>query len=245
MRVDVGIIGGTGVGSRLMALPGVSVHVPTPFGIMRCRSVEHGGKTLAIVRRHSIGHSVPPHKVNYRAIAHGLKHLGAEVCFASAAVGGMHKEWPVGSFAVCSDFVDLTARNLTIFDREVCHTDFSYPFDQVARTTLLAAAEEVRAKVYPSAIYVNGNGPRYETPHEITLYRQLGGDVVGMTAATEAIAMGEVGLPYGCLAVVTNFACGILGVPLTHDEVVTEMNRVGETAVEILLRAALAYKKPS
>lgn len=238
MRIDAALIGGTGVGHRLAALGGRPIHVPTAFGMARGRLLGYRGKQILVLQRHGPGHRVPPHRINYHALAAAVRQLGARACFSTAATGGLRDDWPCGTMAVCSDFVDVTARNATLFDRSVVHTDFSHPFGESARSALLAAAKEQGIAVQDGGIYVNGNGPRYETPYEIQLYRRLGGDVVGMTAATEAILMGEAGVPYACLAVVTNLAAGLAGVPLSHEEVVEEMERSGERAVALLLGAA-------
>jgi 5'-methylthioadenosine phosphorylase len=238
MKVDVGIIGGTGIGDRLPRAGGRPVHVPTAYGTFRGTVVEHGGSTLCLVSRHSAGHKVPPHKVNYHAITMGLKALGARACLASAAVGSLRRDWKPGTIAVCSDFLDLTYRNTTLFDRKVAHTDFSDPYGPLARRALLDAADAIGAEVQDGGLYVCLNGPRYETPKEIDVYQQLGGELVGMTAASEAILMREAGIQYATLAVVTNLAAGYTDEPLSHEEVEVEMKRTGETAVQILLGAA-------
>lgn len=190
---------------------------------------------VILLKRHSAGHKVPPHKVNYRALALGLKALGVTTCFASAAVGSLRPDWKPGTLVVPHDFLDLTARNVTLFDRTVEHTDFSNPLP--GRAQLLSAASEEGLEVVDGGVYVCGNGPRYETPHEIELYGQVG-SIVGMTASSEAIVMREAGIDYGLLAVVTNLACGIADSPLSHEEVVEEMERSGELAVRVLKRAA-------
>lgn len=210
------------------------MHVPTSNGILRGKVIEHAGKSVMLLKRHSAGHKVPPHLVNYRSMALGLKALGVKACFATAAVGSLRPEWGAGTLVVPHDFLDLTARNVTLYDREVVHTDFSSPLP--ARMHILRAAAEEGLETKDRGIYVCGNGPRYESPHEIDLYGKVG-DVVGMTASTEAIVMREAGVDYGCLAVVTNLACGIADQPLSHEEVVEEMERSGEKAVRILLRA--------
>lgn len=232
MKAKAAIIGGTGVGDRLSELGGRAIAVPTSAGVMRGSLLPSG---VVLLKRHSAGHKVPPHRVNYRAMALGLKALGVEACFASAAVGSLRPEWGPGTLMVPHDFLDLTCRNLTLFDRTVVHTDFSQPLP--ARQHLLTAAERLNLPVAPGGIYVGGNGPRYETPHEIVLYAKVG-DVVGMTATTEAIVMREAGIAYGLLAVVTNLACGITEAPLSHEEVVDEMQRSGAKAVAILRDAA-------
>lgn len=231
------IIGGTGIGDRLAQLGGVAVAMPTPFGVFQCRQVEYEGAELFLVQRHSAGHKTPPHLVNYRAIATGMKQMGVQACFATAAVGSLRRDWGAGKIAVCSDFLDLTGRNLTLFDRVVEHTDFTEPFDPGCRAAVLTSAAQQGVAVEDGGIYLCGNGPRYESPFEIDWMARLGGDVIGMTAGSEAILCREAGVPYACISVVTNFGCGISETPLTHEEVVDEMNRVGPVVVQLLLGA--------
>lgn len=235
--IDVGIIGGTGVGDRLAQLGGTPVHIPTDCGVLRGRYLEHDSARILLIRRHSLGHKVPPHMVSYAAMAKGLRAVGARACLSTAAVGSVRRDWGAGTLANCSDFVDMTGRRSTLFDRSVVHTDFSEPFAELARRAIQNAADSNSISIEPRAIYICGNGPRYETPHEIDLFKNIG-DVVGMTAATEAILMREAGIAYGCLAVVTNLAAGISPTPLNHEEVVKEMQRSGQSAVSILLSAA-------
>ena len=242
MRFDVAIIGGTGIGSRLVALGGKPVHIPTPHGTVRGRHLEYQGANLLILSRHSAGHKVPPHKVNYVAMATALKQLGVKYCLASAAVGSLRKEWGPGTLVACSDFFDFTGRFATMFNTTVVHTDFTYPFAESVRQGLLASAESNNEPIESKGVYLCGNGPRYETPGEILYYASIKADLVGMTAATEAIVMREAGVDYGCLAVVTNLAAGISDHQLSHQEVEDEMNRSGETAVKLLLGTALKLK---
>lgn len=236
VRVEAAIIGGTGIGSRLAELEGAAVCVPTRLGAMRCRVVQLEGRDVAVVARHSAGHTVPPHRVEYAATALGLKFLGVRRCFATAAVGSLRADWGAGTLLVPHDFLDLSGRGTTLFDREVAHTDFSTPLP--ARGALVTGAGSAGVEVRDSGVYVNCNGPRYESPHETAMLAKVG-DVVGMTAGSEAIVMREAGVDYGLLAIVTNFACGIGEGPLSHEEVVLEMERSGETALKVL-RAALA-----
>ncbi len=225
------LIGGTGIGERLVERGGVAVHVPTSEGLVRGRLLDYQGLKLLALSRHSSGHKVPPHRVGYAAMAHAAKALGAKACVATAAVGSLRREWGPGTLVAARDFLDLTYRNVTLFDRQVVHTDFSDPFP--ARGALLTE------DVVDDGVYLGLNGPRYETPAEIETFRALGADLVGMTASTEAIAFREAGVPYGLLAIVTNLAAGLSDTPLDHEEVVVEMMRSGERAVEILLGAAV------
>lgn len=236
MTIDLGIIGGTGVGSRLAGLGGRPIHVPTPYGLLRGKVVVYEGKRILAIQRHAAGHKLPPHRINYRAIAAGLASVGARACFASAAVGSLHPEWPPGTLVVCSDFLDLTGRRLTLHSRKVYHQDMTEPFS--ARNALLEACRSRSEDAVDGAVYVCGDGPRYETPQEIRTMALLGGDVVGMTAASEAILLREAGVPYACLAVVTNLAAGLKAGELFHGEVEDVMKSRGEAVVGILLAAS-------
>lgn len=171
-------------------------------------------------------------------MATALQQLKVPYCLASAAVGSLRREWGPGTFVACSDFFDLTYRNTTMFDATVIHTDFTDPFSPEVRSAFIESGSALGKEVEEKGIYLCGNGPRYETPEEIQLYASIKADVVGMTAASEAIVMREAGVDYGCLAVVTNLAAGISETKLSHQEVEDEMKRSGETAVKILLASA-------
>lgn len=224
------------MGGRLLALGGFPIHIPTSRGAVRARIVRIGPSETVALSRHAAGHRVPPHRVPYLAIAEALRRIGVERCLATAAVGSLRPDWPSGTLAVCRDCVDLSARNLTHFDRSVAHTDCSEPFSPVLRRALASAARTVGLEALPEAVYVQLNGPRYETPQEVRLLQSVG-DVVGMTAASEALAMRESGIQYGCLAIVTNLAAGLSGSALSHTEVEDQMRASGEAAFELLSRA--------
>lgn len=241
--MDVGVIGGTGVGGRLAAMGGVPLAVPTVAGILRGRVIQNDGISILVVRRHSAGHTVPPHKVGYAAMAYGFRQLGVKACLATAAVGSLRREWVPGTLVVCSDFLDFSNRNLTLFDDQVVHTDFSQPFADTVREALIATAVGQQLEIEPKGVYINANGPRYETPHEIEVYRQMGGELVGMTAASEAILMREAGVPYGCLAIVSNLAAGMTSEPLSHSGVVEVMEAKGEQVLSLLLATATMLGK--
>jgi 5'-methylthioadenosine phosphorylase len=165
-----------------------------------------------------------------------LRDLGVRAAWSTAAVGGLRSDWPVGTIAVCSDLLDPSGRRLTLHDREVVHTDLTHPFDPDLRSRFLAAAATAGVAVEPRAVYVNGDGPRYESPAEVEALRRLGGDVVGMTAGSEAILMREAGVPYACAAVVTNLASGLAGL-LSHEEVVDAMRARGPVVLDLILAA--------
>ncbi len=237
MRVDAALIGGTGIGDRLLDSPGRPVHIPTPYGTIRGRIIHVESASIVVFSRHSAGHKVPPHRVPYLGLAWACRRLSAQACFSTAAVGSLRQDWPAGTLINCHDFVDFSSRNLTQFDRTVEHIDFSEAFGNAQREALQNSAQELGLELQTKGIYLNLNGPRYETPREVQSLRAVG-DIVGMTAGSEAIAFREMGVPYACLAIVTNLAAGISQTPLSHEEVVAQMKVSGESAVQLLLKAA-------
>lgn len=236
MNFDLALIGGTGIGFRLAKLAEGSVRIPTPEGQLRGYRATIHGRSVLIVERHSVGHKTPPHLVNYKAMALGMKQTGIKACFATAAVGSLRPEWLPGTRVVCSGFIDFSYRNLTLFDRVVEHTDFTHPMGDKAQQTFKQADKEAL-----SGVYLCANGPRYETPEEIRFYQKAGADLVGMTAASEAVLIREAGIDYACISVVTNLACGIAQGPLAHGEVSDQMAISGEHVVEILKEACRIY----
>ncbi|MEO7453682.1 MAG: MTAP family purine nucleoside phosphorylase [Fimbriimonadales bacterium] len=227
--MSTAIIGGTGIGEILRKEGGEAVSVETAFGPFN--ALRHADGVI-VVSRHGAGHKVPPHMVNYRALAAGLSSLGVETCLSTAAVGSVREEIAPGTLAVVTDFIDVSGRNITMFDEEVRHTDFSPGVSEDLVKRFLSAGIE------RTVVYACTNGPRYETPAEIRALRTLGADVVGMTMASEAVVMREVGIEYGCLAIVTNCAAGVSDKPLAHSEVTDMAQRVSARAVATLLACA-------
>lgn len=249
MQVGCGLVGGTGVAAEFEARGGQVVAVPTPFGLFRCRVIELLGMPVALVLRHSAGHRTLPHLINYRAMASGLARLGARYCLSTAAVGSLRPDWTVGDFAICADVLDLSGRNTTLFSREVRHVPMEEVMHPACAQALSAAATEIlsaasAARVHLDAVYVCGNGPRYETRAEIRAMRSLGGDVVGMTAGTEAIAITEAGVRYGCLCVISNMAAGLAPGALSHHDVEENVRASAPQMSAILALAAQRLVSP-
>lgn len=237
-RIRVALIGGSGIGAMLEKHCRGAVRVPTKFGVLRAREMPLAGSTVWVVNRHGPGHRVPPHRVNYRAVAEGLRRAGCRIAFSSAAVGSLRADWPVETLAIPDDVLDLSGRRPTLYDDIVCHTDFTQPFGPAARKAYLDAAANLGTAVHDGGVYVTGNGPRFETPHEIRWMRQQGGDVVGMTAGTEAILMREAGIAYANASFVTNLGCGLSTTPITDEEVQEVMRRSGKRVLDLMLEAA-------
>jgi len=219
--MDFGVIGGTGFYE--MAEGAERMEVATPYGSVTVERVPLGGTEVAFIARHGRGHSVPPHRVNYRGNIAALRKLGVGNVLASASVGSMSEAMPPGSLAVLTQFLDFTrGRPSTFFDGddgEVIHVDMTDPYCPHLRAELGAAAEAQGEQVHARATYVCAEGPRFETPAEIEMFRRLGGELVGMTNVPEVVLAREAGMCYAAVAAVTNWAAGVSEKPLQHEQV--------------------------
>ena len=220
------------------------VTVETRFGIAEVRQGQVDGRPVLFAARHGTGHTTAPHLINYRAIISALSELGAERIIGTAAAGSLSTDIAPGTAAVLTDFIDFTRRGpITLFDTVdsgVVHTDFSEPYCPEISEALLTASEQNGLEVTTPCTYICTDGPRYETPAEIAMFRSWGADVVGMTNAPEAILSREAGICYGAIAIITNFAAGISPTPLSHAEVVAAMKSVESQLTTTILRAIRA-----
>lgn len=211
---EIAIIGGTG----LNTLKGLEIThremVQTPFGQPSGPAVHGvvGGREVVFMARHGSGHTIPPHKVNYRANIWALRSLGVEKVIAVAAVGGVTPEMEPGRIAIPDQVIDYTwGRDITYFEDNldsVTHIDFTYPYCQALRETLVGAARAADIDARERGTYGATQGPRLETAAEVLRLERDGCDLVGMTGMPEAALARELELCYASCAVVANWAAG-------------------------------------
>ncbi|HHW91287.1 MAG TPA: S-methyl-5'-thioadenosine phosphorylase [Firmicutes bacterium] len=243
--MKVAIIGGTGVYDLDFLSEKKTTTVSTPFGAVSLQTGLYQGIGTAFLARHGHDHSVAPHRINYQANLWALKTLGIQRVLATAAVGSLRRELPPGHLVLVDQFIDFTKqRPLTFFegqDSPVVHTDFTEPYCPELRRYLLESAP-AGCWLHNRGVYVCTEGPRFETPAEIRLFAQLGGDVVGMTGIPEVVLARELGLCYATIALVTNYGAGLSSQPLTHQEVL-ECQQANANNLRSLLQNTLPRLK--
>ena len=204
------IIGGTGLEASLQDAK--QVRVGTPYGIPPPISIgQINGKPVAFLPRHGTHHCVPPHRVNYRANIFALHKIGVKRVVATNAVGAIKRSFEPGDLVIPNDLVDFTKlRQLTFYDdAPVTHVDTSQLYCPTIRPLLIKMAEKQGEQISNQAVLACTEGPRYETPAEIRMLRQLGCDIVGMTGAPEAVLARELELCYATVCFVSNMAAGM------------------------------------
>jgi 5'-methylthioadenosine phosphorylase len=238
------VIGGTGVYEAGILQEVEHRTLVTPYGTVDVQSGPMRGPSgreseVVFLTRHGRGHSLPPHRVNYRANIWALRMLGVERVIGTGAVGSLKLEMRPGDCVLVDQFLDFThGRAATFFEGEgagpgaglgpgsdagVVHTDMTEPYCPDLRRALREAAAASGVTLHDGGCYACTQGPRFESAAEIRMFRGLGADVVGMTNVPEVVLARELGLCYALVAMVTNHAAGLTGKPLTHAEVVETM----------------------
>lgn len=238
MSVRIAIIGGTGVYDPNILSDIREERLDTPYGGIKVKIGRYQGKEVAFMARHGEDHSVPPHLVNYRANIWGLRELGVKSIFATAAVGSLNMNMKPKQFVFVDQFLDFTkTRHQTFTEVGVVHLDMTDPYCPELRLVLERAAKELGLGYHTTGTYVTTEGPRFETPAEIRMFKQLGGDLVGMTSVPEVVLAREAEMCYATIAMVTNFGAGISPTRLSHQEVVDVMAENAENLRKLAMQA--------
>ncbi len=169
------------------------------------------------------------------AVVHPVRTAAAAGCrtvILTNGCGGLRPEWAPGTPVLVRDHINMTGQTPLHGATFVDLTDLYSP-------RLRALCREVDPTL-DQGVYVQLPGPQYETPAEIHMLRTLGGDLVGMSTALEAIAAREAGLEILGISLVTNQAAGMSGQPISHEEVLeagrNAAQRMGGLLGEVLRR---------
>ncbi|NMM32380.1 MAG: purine-nucleoside phosphorylase [Cellulomonas sp.] len=170
-----------------------------------------------------------------RPVVHGVRTAaaaGARTVVLTNGCGGLNAAWSPGTPVLIRDHINLTAMSPLEGATFVDLTDlYSTRLRDLARTVDPSLDE---------GVYVQFRGPHYETPAEVRMAGRLGGDLVGMSTALEAIAARHAGLEVLGLSLVTNLAAGITGEPLSHGEVIEAGRAAGPRISALLARIVQA-----
>jgi 5'-deoxy-5'-methylthioadenosine phosphorylase len=234
------IIGGSGLTELKGLEPGHREVIRTPWGEPSgalCFG-RLSGCDVVFLTRHGPGHTIPPHKVNYRANLYALKQSGTTHVIAVNAVGGISADLAPPDLVLPDQIIDYTySRAQTFFDsghKPVIHTDFTQPYCEASRRVIAAAARSHSIPLVEKATYAATQGPRFETAAEVNRLERDGATIVGMTGMPEAALARELELCYAMIAVVANAAAGRGEGEVSVDEIMHNLHEGTEKARELL-----------
>lgn len=224
-RVNIGIIGGSGL-YQMPELQNVrEIAVDTPFGKPSDAFIvgELEGIKVAFLPRHARGHKFLPTEVPYRANIYAMKLLRIEYILSVSAVGSLQEQYAPTDMVIPDQFFDRTcarAKESTFFGEGiVAHVTFAHPVCSELGDILEASCNAVGVTTHRGGTYICMEGPAFSTKAESNVYRQWGMDIIGMTNLQEAKLAREAEIAYATLALVTDYDCWYDG----HDDVTVDM----------------------
>ena len=243
--IRFGVMGGSGV-YNIEALSDVEeINVDTPFGkpsdTFTVGTLD--GQRVAFLPRHGRGHRINPSELCSRANIYAFKTLGVQYLISITAVGSLRQDYAPLDIVIPDQIYDRTRhreKESTFFDSGiVAHINFADPFCLDLNAILYEAAQQVGAQVHNGGTLVVIEGPAFSTKAESRINRQLGCDLVGMTALPEAKLAREAEMGYSAVAMVTDYDVWHEShETVTADLVVQNLTKNAETGKKIL-RAAL------
>ncbi|HLD21417.1 MAG TPA: S-methyl-5'-thioadenosine phosphorylase [Patescibacteria group bacterium] len=171
-----------------------------------------GGVEVVLLARHGREHTIPPSQVNFRANISALQACGCTHIIATTAVGSLREDIGRGDFVILDQYLDFTRHRCSTFyeqfkPHQPKHTPMADPFSATLRAALIQSCKELHMPHHETGTVVTIEGPRFSTRAESRMFRQWGADIINMTVATEAALANEAGVPYGCIAMSTDYDC--------------------------------------
>ena len=170
--------------------------------------------------------------------------LGAKKLLLTNAAGGVNTSFTPGDLMLITDhisaFVPSPLRGENPQELGPRFPDMSRVYDEEMGRAVLEAGEKLGESLQ-QGVYLQWQGPNYETPAEIRMFRTLGADAVGMSTVCEAIAARHMGLRVCAVSCITNMACGILPQPLSHEEVQQTADRVKDKFQALVLESLESF----
>ncbi|HLP23256.1 MAG TPA: purine-nucleoside phosphorylase [Microbacteriaceae bacterium] len=241
-RHDIALTLGSGWGGAADLLGETVATIPAEQvpGFSKPALEGHGGTLRSIALgdgRHALvigarTHFYEGHGV--RRVVHSVRTAaatGAGTMILTNGAGGIKDTWSPGTPVLISDHINLTAASPLEGATFIDLTDlYSRRLREVARSIDPSLDE---------GVYVQFRGPHYETPAEVQMAKAIGGHIVGMSTALEAIAARQSGMEVFGMSLITNLAAGIQTTPLSHEEVL-EAGREAEARISALLANIVA-----
>ncbi|HEY3334562.1 MAG TPA: S-methyl-5'-thioadenosine phosphorylase [Candidatus Limnocylindrales bacterium] len=209
---EIGIFGGSGFYSLLDDVREAKIDTPygAPSDSVFLATV--AGRRVAFMPRHGRRHTIPPHRVNYRANVWAMRSLGAKAIISPCAAGSLQLHVEPGHFVVSDQFVDRTSgRDDTFFDGPiVSHVSSAEIYDPVLRGIALDVIREHGITVHDGGTVVVIQGPRFSTKAESKWFTDAGWEVINMTQYPEAYLCRELGMAVVNIALITDYDAGVL-----------------------------------
>jgi len=232
----IAIVGGSGLYDPALMKDLKTIKVATPYG-EPSSPVDVGvflGTRMAFLPRHGRGHTIPPHKVNYRANIWALKSLGVERILSVCAVGSLQRKYPPGTIMFPNQFIDWTkGRQYTFYDGgKTFHVSTADPFCPEMNGLFAQGAKKLGIPHFDNGTYITIEGPRFSTRAESKMFRQFA-DIIGMTLNPEIQLAVEQEMCYTSVAQITDYDVWA-DKPVTVEEVMSTLAKNMDSTKRLL-----------
>jgi len=208
---EIGVFGGSGFYSLLDDVR--EIKVDTPYGPPSDSFflAEVSGRRVAFLPRHGRRHTIPPHRINYRANVWAMRSLGAKAVISPCAAGSLQPHVKPGDFVLCDQFVDRTRhREDTFYDGPVVtHVSAADIYDPELRRIAAEVIREHDIPLHERGTVVVIEGPRFSTKAESRWFGEAGWEVINMSQYPEAYLCREIGMAVVNIALITDFDAGV------------------------------------
>lgn len=233
-KTRIALIGGTGLENLIKKTESFRIRTPYGFSPSITRGIM-ANCNVVFLPRHGSKHEVPPHKINYRADMWSLKKIGVERVISTNAVGAINEKYKPGDLVIPSDIIDFTRSRITTFHDEapVVHIDVTSPYCPQVSELLCSSAKKTGHRYWKGSVLAATEGPRFETPAEIRMMRNMGCDIVGMTGSPEVFLARELEMCYATICFASNMAAGMQN-RLTLEEVMATAKKTLPALREVI-----------
>jgi len=225
-KIDIGIIGGSGLYNIEELKEVKELDIDTPFGKTSdsLRIGNLSGIKVAFLARHGRNHSYLPSEVPYKANLWAMKYLGVKWLISASAVGSLKREIRPLDVVIPDQFIDRTHnRPISFFGNgSVAHVSLAHPFCENLSKLIYDVAVDLAPKeisIHKGGTYLCMEGPAFSTKAESEFYRSMNCSIIGMTNHTEARLAREAEIAYSTIAMSTDYDCW----HEDHDNVTVEM----------------------
>jgi 5'-methylthioadenosine phosphorylase len=210
-KAEIGVIGGSGFYSLLDDVH--EVKIDTPYGAPSDSVflAEVAGRRVAFLPRHGRRHTIPPHRINYRANVWAIRSLGVKAVISPCAAGSLQPHVKPGDFVVCDQFVDRTSGRIdTFYDGPiVSHLSSAETYDPELRRIAVEVIREHGIPHHERGTVVVIQGPRFSTRAESRWFSDAGWEVINMTQYPEAFLCRELGMAVVNISLITDYDAGV------------------------------------
>jgi 5'-methylthioadenosine phosphorylase len=239
VTAEIGVFGGSGFYSLLDNVR--EVKVDTPYGPPSdmLMLAEVAGRKVAFLPRHGRNHTLPPHKVPYRANVWAMHKLGVKAIVSPCAVGSLQREIEPGSFVLADQFVDRTkGRDDTFYDGPITtHVSPAETYDRTMREIAARVVRKHGITCHDSGTVVVIQGPRFSTKAESAWFTSMGWHIINMTQYPEAYLCHELGMAVLNISLVTDYDSGVVAATeaVTAHDVLEVFKKNAENARKVVL----------